>query len=151
MKVVQVLPALEGGGVEQGTLEVARALVADGHDSVVVSQGGRLVDPLVAEGSRHVAWNVGRKHPATWFEVAKFRRWLGDERPDVLHARSRMPAWVAWLAWRRMPATARPRFVTTVHGLYSRQPLQRGDDPWRAGDRGIRNGSPLCASELPET
>ena len=119
MKVVQVLPALESGGVEQGTVEVARALVAGGHDSLVVSQGGRLVDTLVAEGSRHVGWNVGRKHPATWFEVAKFRRWLSDERPDVLHARSRMPAWVAWLAWRRMPATGRPRFVTTVHGLYS--------------------------------
>ncbi|MCY3837115.1 MAG: glycosyl transferase, partial [Gammaproteobacteria bacterium] len=52
MKVVQVLPALEGGGVEKGTLEVAQALTAAGHDSVVVSKGGRLVDELERDGSR---------------------------------------------------------------------------------------------------
>ena len=119
MKVVQVLPALEGGGVEQGTLEIARALVAAGHESIVVSNGGRLVDTLANEGSRHVAWDIGRKRPSVAFDVRKFRRWLDTERPDVVHARSRLPAWVAWLAWRRMAPDDRPRFVTTVHGLYT--------------------------------
>lgn len=119
MKVVQVLPALEGGGVEQGTLEVAQALVAAGHESVVVSRGGRLVDELEQGGSRHVAWDIGRKHPSTVLAARRFRRWLAEERPAILHARSRLPAWVCWLAWRGMPVVARPRFVTTVHGLYS--------------------------------
>ncbi|MDE0441697.1 MAG: glycosyltransferase family 4 protein [Gammaproteobacteria bacterium] len=119
MKVVQVLPALEGGGVEQGALEVARALTAAGHESVVVSKGGRLVDELELDGSRHVDWDVGRKHPSTLLAVRRFRRWLAEERPAILHARSRLPAWVCWLAWREMPEAARPRFVTTVHGLYS--------------------------------
>ena len=119
MKVVQVLPALDGGGVEQGTLEIARALVRAGHESVVVSNGGRLVDTLTDEGSRHVAWDIGRKRPSIAFDVQRFRRWLDQERPDVVHARSRMPAWVAWLAWRRMAPAARPGFVTTVHGLYT--------------------------------
>ena len=119
MKVVQVLPALESGGVEQGTLEIARALVAAGHESVVVSNGGRMVAALENAGSRHVRWDIGRKHPATLLRVGAFRRWLRRERPAILHARSRLPAWVAWLAWRGMPAQARPRFVTTVHGLYS--------------------------------
>ena len=119
MKVVQVLPALDGGGVEQGTLEIARALVAAGHESIVVSNGGLLVDILVDEGSRHVAWDIGRKRPAVAFDVRRFRRWLDQERPDVVHARSRMPAWVAWLAWRRMAPASRPRYVTTVHGLYT--------------------------------
>ena len=119
MKVVQVLPALESGGVEQGTLEVAEALVAAGHESVVVSRGGRLVQPLEHGGSRHVTWDIGRKHPATILGVHRFRRWLAAERPAILHARSRLPAWVCWLAWRAMPENARPRFVTTVHGLYS--------------------------------
>jgi len=118
LKVVQVLPALDGGGVEQGTLEIARALVAAGHESVVVSSGGRLVDTLSDAGSRHVAWDIGRKRPSIAFDVLRFRRWLDRERPDVVHARSRIPAWVAWLAWRRMAPAARPRFVTTVHGLY---------------------------------
>lgn len=119
MKVVQVLPALDGGGVEQGTLEIARALVAAGHESIVVSNGGRLVGTLTDEGSRHVVWDIGRKRPSIVFDVGKFRRWLDRERPDVVHARSRMPAWVAWLAWRRMAPDDRPRFVTTVHGLYT--------------------------------
>ena len=119
MKVVQVLPALESGGVEQGTLEIADALVAAGHESVVVSGGGRLVASLERNGSRHVTWDIGRKHPATWFEIRRFRRWLAAERPTILHARSRLPAWVCWLAWRRMPGAGRPHLVTTVHGLYS--------------------------------
>ena len=119
MKVVQVLPALEGGGVEQGTLEVARALTAAGHDAVVVSKGGRLVDELERDGSRHVAWDIGRKHPSTLLAVRPFRRWLAEERPTILHARSRLPAWICWLAWRGLPEAAQPRFVTTVHGLYS--------------------------------
>ena len=122
LKVVQALPALDGGGVEQGTLEIARALVGAGHESIVVSQGGRLVAALQAEGSRHVDWRIGRKHPATLFQVAAFRRWLAAERVDILHARSRMPAWVAWLACSRMSDAVRPRFVTTVHGLYSVSP-----------------------------
>ena len=119
MKVVQVLPALEGGGVERGTLEVARALVAAGHESLVVSNGGRLVGELERDGSRHVAWDIGRKHPSTVLAARRFRRWLAKERPAILHARSRLPAWICWLAWRAMPEVARPRFVTTVHGLYS--------------------------------
>lgn len=110
---------MESGGVEQGTLEIAQALTAAGHESVVVSKGGRLVETLERTGTRHVAWDIGRKHPATVLTARRFRRWLAEERPAVLHARSRLPAWVCWLAWRAMPQNARPRFVTTVHGLYS--------------------------------
>lgn len=119
LRVVQVLPALDGGGVERGTVEIANALAAAGHESVVLSGGGRLVSALEAGGSRHIAWPLGRKHPATLLEVRKLRRWLAAERPAVLHARSRLPAWLCFLAWRRMSPAARPRFVTTVHGLYS--------------------------------
>lgn len=119
MKVVQVLPALDGGGVEQGTLEIASALVAAGHESLVVSGGGRMVDALERSGSRHVLWRIGAKQPRTLLDAGRFRRWLATERPHIVHARSRMPAWVCWLAWRRMAATTRPRFVTTIHGLYS--------------------------------
>jgi len=51
--------------------------------------------------------------------VFALRRWLRQERPDILHLRSRLPAWICWLAWRGLPGHARPRLVTTVHGLYS--------------------------------
>ena len=52
LKVLQLLPTLDSGGVERGTLEIARALVAAGHESVVLSKGGRLVEQLQREGSR---------------------------------------------------------------------------------------------------
>lgn len=119
LTVLQTLPALESGGVEQGTLEVAAALVAAGHRSIVVSAGGRMVDSLVAAGSEHIALPVGKKSPVALLEVRRLRKILLEERVDILHARSRMPAWIAWLALRGMPASTRPRFVTTVHGLYS--------------------------------
>jgi len=119
MKVVQVLPSLDGGGVERGTLEVAKGLVDAGHESIVVSAGGRMVAQLETEGSRHVAWDLGRKSPLTFRHVGGLRRWLRREKPDILHLRSRLPAWVCWFAWNGLPERERPHLVTTVHGLYS--------------------------------
>lgn len=119
LKVLQLLPALDNGGVERGTLEIARALVAAGHESVVLSKGGRLVEQLQREGSRHIARDLGRKSLATFLQYRALRRLFEQERFDIVHARSRLPAWVAWLAWRGMPAHARPHFVTTVHGMHS--------------------------------
>ncbi|MDD3530027.1 MAG: glycosyltransferase family 4 protein [Gallionellaceae bacterium] len=119
LTVVQVLPALESGGVERGTLEVGKYLAGQGHRSIVISAGGRLVDQLVREGSEHVAWAIGRKSLLTLALVPRLRRFLREQRVDILHARSRLPAWIAYLAWRGMDPATRPHFVTTVHGPYS--------------------------------
>ncbi len=119
LTVVQVLPALESGGVERGTLEVGRYLVEHGHRSIVISAGGRMVGQLTREGSEHVTWDIGRKRLWTLRLIPRLRRFLTDNRVDILHARSRMPAWVAYLAWRGMDPATRPRFVTTVHGPYT--------------------------------
>lgn len=119
MKVVQVLPELNAGGVERGTVEMAAFLRANGHEAVVISNGGRLVAALEACGARHLTLPVHRKHPSSLLWVRPLRRILLDEAPDILHVRSRVPAWIAWLAWRKMPAATRPAFVSTVHGFYS--------------------------------
>ncbi|MEC8143637.1 MAG: glycosyltransferase, partial [Pseudomonadota bacterium] len=119
MKVVQFVPNLNSGGVERGTLEIAQALVNAGHESHVVSNGGRMVDELTAQGSTHHQWALHRKSLTTLLEAAALRRWLEDLRPDIIHVRSRMPAWVVWLAWRKMNPAKRPRLVTTLHGLHS--------------------------------
>lgn len=119
MKVLQVLPSLENGGVERGTLEIAAALVEAGHESYVLSSGGRLVSRLEKGGSFHVQWNLGNKTPLTLFQVRKFRKWLASQAFDIVHLRSRMPAWVVWLAWKKMDPRTRPRLVSTVHGLHS--------------------------------
>ena len=119
LTVAQLLPALNDGGVERGTLDVAAALVRHGHRSLVISAGGRQVPPLEAAGSTHICWPLGRKSLLALRWVPRLRRLLDREHVDILHARSRLPAWIAWLAWRGMPAATRPHFVTTVHGLYS--------------------------------
>lgn len=118
LTVLQLLPALESGGVERGTLEIAHALVERGHRALVMSAGGRQVAPLVASGAEHFAWPIGKKSLKTLFLVGKLRTFLQEQQVDILHARSRVPAWIAYLAWRGMNPATRPRFVTTVHGLY---------------------------------
>ena len=95
MKTLQLVPAMEQGGVERGVVEVNRALSAFGWENVVVSAGGRLAEQIVADGGRHVTLDVKSKNPLTYFfRAAKLRRLLEAERPDVVCAHSRVPAWL---------------------------------------------------------
>ena len=119
LTVVQLLPALESGGVERSTLEIAAALVAAGHRAIVVSAGGRLLPALAATGAEHVALDIGRKSPAVLRHVPALRRLLRDVGADIVHARSRLPAWLGRMALASLPAASRPHWVTTVHGLNS--------------------------------
>jgi len=141
MKVVQVLPTLNGGGVEKGTLEIAKGLVGSGHESIVISAGGGMTAQLEAEGSRHATWDLGKKSPLTFRHVRALRRWLLQEKPDILHLRSRMPAWVCWLAWKGLHESQRPRLVTTVHGLYS---VSRYSAVMCRGERVIAVSNTVC-------
>ena len=112
LTVLQLVPALENGGAERSTLEVARALVAGGHRSVVISAGGRMVSRLQAEGSEHITLDLGRKSLGTLTRLGALRRVLRELKPDIVHARSRLPAWMGWWALKGM--TPRPHFITTV-------------------------------------
>ncbi len=118
LTVVQLLPALNAGGVERSTLEIGAALVAAGHRSIVISAGGRMVEKLLAEGSQHIELDIGRKSPATLRHIWTLRRLFADLEPDIVHARSRLPAWIGRQALRGR-AAPRAHFVTTVHGLNS--------------------------------
>ena len=117
LTVVQLVPALQSGGAERSALEIGQALVQAGHRSVVVSAGGRLVQQLEAEGSEHVTLDIGAKSLGTLSRLAELRRVLRRIAPDIVHARSRLPAWMGWWAMRGMQP--KPHFVTTVHGLNS--------------------------------
>ncbi|UHQ20803.1 glycosyltransferase [Lysobacter sp. KIS68-7] len=116
--VVQLLPALESGGVERSTLEIAEALVRAGHRAFVVSAGGRLVPRLEALGAKHITLDIGRKSPLTLRHVPALRRLFEEQRVDIVHARSRLPAWLGWRALQGM-GYRRPHFLTTMHGLNS--------------------------------
>ena len=118
LTVVQLLPALDAGGVERSTLEIADALVRAGHRAIVVSKGGRLLPQLESMGAEHVELDIGRKSPLTFRQVPALRTLFRDSAADIVHARSRLPAWLAWFALRGMRDKT-PRFVTTAHGLNS--------------------------------
>lgn len=119
MKVIQLLPELNSGGVERGTLELGRYLTAHGHQSLVVSRGGQLVERLERESSTHLSLPVHSKSPFSLRLVPVLRKLFAREQADIIHARSRVPAWLTFLAWRTMNPAQRPRFVTTVHGFNS--------------------------------
>ena len=118
LTVVQLLPALDAGGVERSALEIAEALLTAGHRAIVVSAGGRLLPQLLALGGEHVTLDIGRKSPLTLRHVPTLRKLLRDTEADIVHARSRLPAWLGWWALRGMKG-AKPHFVTTAHGLNS--------------------------------
>ena len=119
MKVIQFVPTLESGGVEQGVLEISKALVDAGHESHVVSAGGRLVDQLINEGTYHHHWELHKKNIFTIGQVKPLARWIEKMKADILHVRSRMPAWIVWKALNKIPEQKRPKLVSTIHGLYS--------------------------------
>lgn len=133
-----MIPEMESGGVERGTLELARHLGELGHESLVVSGGGKMVKQLEACGTRHLAMPVGKKRLSSLLLVPKLRKLFADEKPDILHLRSRVPAWLAFLAWRGMNPATRPRLVTTVHGFNS---VNRYSEIMTCGERVI------CVSE----
>jgi glycosyltransferase involved in cell wall biosynthesis len=120
VKIIQLLPALNTGGVERGTIELSQALVDGGHQSYVISGGGLLVSQLENEGGIHLTMPIGKKHIATLGCVTKLRQHILQIKPDILHVRSRIPAWVVYLACRLLPKRHRPLVVSTVHGLYSK-------------------------------
>lgn len=121
MKVVQIVPRLESGGVERGTVEVAAALSRINQKSVVISEGGAMVEDLQQLGVRHLQMAVAKKSPRSLRGIGEIARFLNKEQVDIVHCRSRLPAWLTLLALRRVTGT-KPSFVTSVHGLHSVSP-----------------------------
>lgn len=117
MNILQILPELNVGGVETGTLDLARYLVKHGHKVVVVSGGGELVGELESSGAIHYQLPVHRKSIFTMVKmIPKLVELVKKEEIDILHARSRVPAWIAYFASRK---TSRV-FITTCHGYYKK-------------------------------
>ena len=120
MNILQILPELNVGGVETGTLDLAKYLVRLNHKSVVVSNGGKLVKDLEGVGAKHYTLAV---HKKSLFSMIKMIPLLAEiikkEKIDIVHARSRVPAWIAYFACRKTKAV----FITTCHGYYGKHPF----------------------------
>lgn len=114
--ILQIIPALDAGGAERTTVDVAEALAAAGARALVATEGGRLVGELQAKGGIWLPFPAGSKNPLSMaLHVGRLARLCRREGVDLVHARSRAPAWVALGAVRRRGLP----FVTTYHGSYS--------------------------------
>ena len=114
--VLQILPNLgSGGGVERGTVEVAEAIVETGGRAIVISAGGPKVHELKRIKAEHIELPVNSKNPFVMYaNIRRIADVIRREGVDVVHARSRAPAWSAWFAAKK---TGKP-FITTFHGTY---------------------------------
>lgn len=122
MKVLQILPELNIGGVETGTMDFAKYLVEHGHQAVIVSNGGTLVGDLEPIGAKHYKLPVNKKSFFTGLKsIKELEKIILDEKVDVVHARSRVPAWIAFFACRK----TKTAFITTCHGYYSDHSFSR--------------------------
>lgn len=116
MRILQVLPALNQGGVEYYVLENTQH-IAKYAESFVISAGGRLVDQLIHNGSQHFALPIEKKNFRSLMQIKKLRKLIEDIHPDIIHVHSRLQAWLVTFALRKL--SYRPKVITTVHGFNS--------------------------------
>lgn len=136
--ILQVVPRLETGGSEQSAVEIADALARAGAKALVATEGGRLATAVEEAGGEIIHLPVASKNPLTILANAqRLARIVEERNVALLHARSRAPAWSAYLAARR---THRP-FVTTYHGAYSGRSRLKAfyNSVMARGDRVIAN------------
>jgi glycosyltransferase involved in cell wall biosynthesis len=118
--ILQIIPCIDAGGAERTTIDIAAALVRAGARAIVASQGGRMAGELQAVGGIAISFPAASKNPiAMLVNTRRLARLIVSEGVDIVHARSRAPAWVALGACR----IAQRPLVTTYHGAYSGRSL----------------------------
>ena len=133
MKILQTCPKLNQGGVERGTIELANYLADNGIENHVCSNGGKLLKQF--KNTKHFKLPVHKKLPFPIISNAfKLAKYLDKNEIDIVHARSRAPAWVGWLACKLAKNT---KYVTTYHGAYSHENIFKKAYSWpmRAGEK----------------
>jgi glycosyltransferase involved in cell wall biosynthesis len=119
MHVVQALAALSIGGSEFVATELTEYLRRHGCRVTVLAAPGPLSGRVEAAGAQTLPWPVNRKRLGTLRYIGRIREWLREERPDLVHVHSRLPALLIWRALAGLPEAERPKLVTSVHGHYS--------------------------------
>ena len=117
LKVIQLLPELNIGGVERGTKDFSKVLVENGHESIVISNGGLYEKDIIEHGGKHIKLPIHKKSFFSFLLSKKLRKIYQQENPDIIHVRSRMPAWINYFAFKGL--TKKPLLISTFHGLYS--------------------------------
>ncbi len=113
--ILQVVPRLDTGGAERTTVEIASAIVNAGGKALVATSGGRFAEDIVQAGGEIIEMPVHSKNPGQiWLNARSIARLIRERKVDLIHARSRAPAWSALLAARRTGV----KYVTTYHGAH---------------------------------
>ena len=116
MRIVQVIPELNEGGVERGVVELNREFVKKGIESFVISAGGKLENQINLDGGNYVKFDVCSKNIFTAFRRVKgLKNILKEIKPDIIHVRSRVPAWLVYFANKSLNI----KVVSTIHGFNS--------------------------------
>ncbi len=114
--IMQIIPALGAGGAEQGCIDVAAELVRAGATSIIVSHGGHRIPEILRNGSQHIEMEVDSKNPyVMWRNSKRLRKLINKLNVDIVHVRSRAPAWSGYWACKDTKA----RFMTTCHAPYN--------------------------------
>lgn len=114
--VMQIIPSLGAGGAEQGCIDVAAELVKSGAKSIVVCHGGHRIPEILRGGSTHIEMPVHSKNPfVMWRNISRIRKLIREHDVDIVHVRSRAPAWSAWKA----VEGTRAKFMTTCHAPFN--------------------------------
>lgn len=115
--IMQLLPSLESGGVERGTVDIAKVLKKENFEPIVVSGGGILAYDLKEAKINHIIIpSLKNKNPISIFlNIKKLKKILEQNQVDIIHVRSRSVMWSAYFACKKTPI----KIITTVHGAYS--------------------------------
>jgi glycosyltransferase involved in cell wall biosynthesis len=115
-RILQLVPSLNSGGVERTVMDMAQAIIKAGGQAHVATSGGRMVSELEKMGAQVHLLPLASKNPLTLYRN-KFRlqKLMQTQKIDLVHARSRAPAWSGYLAARALHVP----FITTYHGIYS--------------------------------
>ena len=119
MHVVQALVSLGIGGSEMVAVETTEFLRSKGHQVTVIAANGPLASRVLNSEATLLDWPIGKKRLSTLRYIRKLRDWLLENQVDILHVHSRLPAWICYLAMRKLPGDKRPVLITSMHGQYS--------------------------------
>lgn len=114
--ILQIIPSLVSGGIERGVVEINNYLIKNNFNSIVVSSGGKMVYQIEQAGGEHIILDVATKNPfKIWRNIKKLQNIIKDKNIDLVHVRSRAPAWSAYFACKKVKCP----LVSTIHGNYS--------------------------------
>ena len=115
MRIIQILPELDIGGVERHVIDLSNELTERGHDVMVISNGGQMQNQLSGK-VLHRDLPVHKKNPITaWRCSGEISSWIRQEGWELIHAHSRVPAWITW----RASSKTKIPWIYTAHACYS--------------------------------